>query len=316
MMRTIHLGNTGMQVSTLCLGAMYFGTRNDEATSFRLLDQYVEAGGGFIDTANIYAHWIKGFKGAESEALLGRWQKSRKNRSSIIIATKVGFEIPPLDVPRSLSARWIETECEKSLQRLGCESIDLYYAHVDDRSTPMEETLGAFDRLVKAGKVRFIGASNFAAWRLEEARWTSLKHGWSEYCCIQQRHTFLRPKPGASFYPQMAANEDLFDYCRNRKITFLAYSALLSGAYTRADRGYDEQYAGADTQARLEALRAVAQEKGTTVNQIILAWMLHGNPPVLPLIAASSEVQMKENLQALEISLSAEEMERLNQAGA
>lgn len=315
-MKTVLLGNTGIQVSGLCLGAMYFGTRNNETTSFRLSDQYVEAGGSFIDTANIYAHWVKGFKGAESEALVGRWMRSRKNRSTIFIATKVGFEIPPLHVPRSLSARWIETECEKSLQRLGCETIDLYYAHVDDRSTAMEETLGAFDRLVKAGKVRFSGASNFAAWRLEEARWTSLRQGWGEFCCIQQRHTYLRPKPGASFYPQMAANVDLFDYCRNRKITLLAYSALLSGAYTRADREFDEAYAGADTQARLEALRVVAQEKGATVNQIILAWMLHGNPPVLPLIAASTEDQLKENLQALEISLSTEEMERLNQAGA
>ena len=315
-MKTVALGNTGVQVSALCLGAMYFGTRNDEATSYRLLDQYVEAGGSFIDTANIYAHWVKGFKGTESEALLGRWMKSRKNRSKMFIATKVGFEIPPLGVPRSTSARWIETECEKSLQRLGSETIDLYYAHQDDRSTPMEESLAAFDRLVKAGKVRFIGASNFTAWRLEEAHWTSLTHGWSEYCCIQQRHTYIRPKPGANFSPQLAANEDLFDYCRNRKITLLAYSALLSGAYSRPEREIAEQYAGADTQRRLEALKTTAQAKDATVNQIILAWMLHGNPLVLPLIAASTEAQLKENLQALEISLTADEMQYLDQAGA
>lgn len=315
-MKTVPLGNTGVQVSALCLGAMYFGTRNDAATSFRVLDQYVEAGGTFIDTANIYAHWVRGFKGGESEALLGRWIESRRNRSKLFIATKVGFNIPPQGVPRSLSARWIESECERSLQRLGIETIDLYYAHVDDRNTPMEETLEAFDRLIKAGKVRFIGASNFTAWRLEEAHWVSQTNGWGEYCCIQQRHTYLRPKPGASFYPQMAVNEDLLDYCRNRKITLLAYSALLSGAYSRPDREIGEQYAGADTQARLRMLNTMAQEKGATVNQIILAWMLHGHPPVLPLIAASSEEQLKENLQALQISLSAEEMERLDKAGA
>jgi aryl-alcohol dehydrogenase-like predicted oxidoreductase len=315
-MKTVYLGNTGVKVSALCLGAMYFGTRNDETASFRLLDQYVAAGGSFIDTANIYAHWVQGFQGTESEALLGRWMKSRKNRAKMFIASKVGFEIPPLGVPRSLGKRWIEGECEKSLQRLGCETIDLYYAHQDDRSTPMEEVLEAFDRLVKAGKVRFIGASNFTAWRLEEARWTSLSHGWSEYCAIQQRHTYLRSKPGSSFFPQLAANEDLFDYCRNRKITLLAYSALLSGAYSRPERSIDEGYQGEDTQKRLAALNATAKDKGVTVNQVILAWMLHGNPSVLPLIAASSEAQLQENLQALDIDLSIEEMERLDRAGA
>ena len=109
-------------------------------------------------------------------------------------------------MPRSLSAKWIETECEKSLERLGIDSIDLYYAHKDDYDTPMEETLEAFDRLIKAGKVRFIGASNFTAWRLEEARWTSITQGLSEYCCLQQKHTYLRPKPGANFGINLTIN--------------------------------------------------------------------------------------------------------------
>ena len=315
-MKTVLLGNTNTEVSALCLGAMYFGTRNDEATSFRLLDQYVEAGGTFIDTANIYAHWVKGYQGGESEALLGRWIKIRQNRSKIFIATKVGFDIQAQGVPRSLSARWIATECEKSLQRLGIETIDLYYAHVDDRSTPMEESLEAFDRLIKAGKVRFIGASNFPAWRLEQASWTSITHGLSEYCCIQQKHTYLRPKPGADFGLNVTVNEDLYDYCRNRKITLLAYTALLSGAYTRSDREIPGEYLGPDTQARLRALKTIAQEKGATVNQIVLAWMLHSDPFVLPLIAASNEDHLAENLQALEISLTVVDMQRLDQAGA
>jgi len=294
---------------------MYFGTRNDEGTSFRLLDQYVEAGGTFIDTANIYAHWVKGFRGGESEALLGRWMKSRQNRSNLFIATKVGFEIQARGVPRSLSARWIVAECEKSLQRLGTETIDLYYAHKDDYSTPVEETLEAFDQLIKAGKVRFIGASNFTAWRLEEARWTSITQGLSEYCCIQQKHTYLRPKPGAGFGINITINNELVDYCHNRKITPLAYSVLLSGAYTRPDREIPGDYLGPDTQTRLLALKTIAQEKGATVNQIILAWMLHSDPFVLPLIAASTEEHLKENLLALEISLTADELQRLDQAG-
>jgi len=194
-MKTTSLGFTNLSVSQMCLGAMYFGTRNDEATSFRLLDMYVEAGGFFIDTANIYSHWVTGCKGYESERLLGRWMKARKNRSSVVIATKVGFEIPAYGVERGLPATTILQECEKSLRNLGVETIDLYYAHCDDPNTPLEETLSAFDRLVQAGKVRTIGASNYLAWRLEEARWVSQTHGWSEFCCVQQRHTYLRPRP-------------------------------------------------------------------------------------------------------------------------
>jgi len=314
-MKTIPLGFTNIPVSSLCLGAMYFGTRNDEATSFRLLDIYVEAGGFFIDTANIYSHWVQGFKGYESENLLGRWMKARKNRSRLVIATKVGFEIPYYGVLRGLPATTIVQECEKSLRNLCVETIDLYYAHCDDSNTPLEETLKVFDQLVKAGKVRTIGASNYQAWRLEEARWTSQVHGWSEYCCVQQRYTYLRPRPGASFSPQVPANDDLLNYCKSRPITLLAYAALLGGAYTRNDREVQAQYRGADSQARLAALQKVATDRGISMNQVLLAWMLHSDPLVLPLIAASTEEHLRENIQALEVSLSPDEMKFLNEAG-
>ena len=288
-MKTIPLGFTNVPVSSLCFGAMYLGTRQDEATSFRLLDVFAEAGGFFIDTANIYARWVDGYRGYESEALLGRWMKARKNRSRLFIASKVGFEIPAHGVERGLPAATIIQECEKCLRNLGVETVDLYYAHYDDPNTPLDESMEAFDRLVKAGKVRVIGASNFQAWRLEEARWTSRTHGWSEFCCVQQRHTYLRPRPGASFYPQFAANDDLMDYCRRRPMTLLAYAALLAGAYARNDREFPPQYRGTDAGARLAALRQVAANRGITVNQVILAWMLHSDPFVLPLIAASTE---------------------------
>jgi aryl-alcohol dehydrogenase-like predicted oxidoreductase len=292
---------------------MYFGSRTDKETSYRLLDQYVAAGGSFLDTANIYAWWVPGYVGGESETLLGEWMRERRNRS-LFIATKVGFNY--LGVERGLRAHQIETECEKSLKRLGVETIDLYYAHVDDRNTPLEETMAAFDRLVRAGKVRFIGASNFLAWRLEEARWVSQTKGWAEYGCIQQRYSYIRPQPGASFAPQIAANDDLLDYCRNRGITMLAYSPLLGGAYTRADRSFPEQYLGPDTDARLAALNAVAEEVGATASQVVYAWMLQSDPPVIPLVAASMVEQMRENLGALEIELSPDQMARLNDASA
>ena len=313
-MKKIPLGNSGVEVSIYCLGTMYYGTRVEEEMSFQLLDQFVEAGGTFIDTANIYAWWVSDSKGGESETLLGKWFKSRGNRSEIFIATKVGFQYD--DTVRGLRASQIVDECERSLKRLGVDTIDLYYAHVDDRNTPQEETLEAFDRLVKAGKVRYIGASNFLAWRIEQARWTSRQNGWPEYVCIQQRHTYLRPKPGATFDPQIAVNDDLLDYCRNQPLTLLAYSSLLSGAYTRSERAFDQGYLGPDSDARLDALNEVAAETGASLNQVILAWMIQGDPAIIPVMAASTPEQMDENLAVLDLILSKEQLSRLSNARA
>ncbi|MEN4042280.1 MAG: aldo/keto reductase [Anaerolineaceae bacterium] len=311
-MKTIPLGNTGVKVSALCLGAMYFGTRQDEATSFRLLDAYADAGGSFIDSANIYAHWVAGFRGGESEALLARWMQARNNRSQVFLATKVGFDYA--GVPRGLTPALIQAECEKSLKRLGVDTIDLYYAHVDDPITPLEVALGAFDRLVQQGKVRYIGASNYTAWRLEEARWTSQVNNLVSFCCLQQRHTYLQPKHGASFSPQKHINDDLLDYARNRPITLLAYSALLSGGYAHPEKYDFSPYQGAHTNARLAMLRKVAAEKALSVNQVVLAWMLNNHPQILPLIAASTLEQLRENLAALDVILTEDEIRRLNTA--
>lgn len=308
-MKTRQLGATDVEVSALCLGAMLFGTRTDRATSTLLLDQYVEAGGSFIDTANIYAHWVPGGAGGESEQLLGRWMKERNNRQHLFLASKVGFQYPTVE--RGLKASQIEDECNKSLARMGVDTIDLYYAHVDDRNTPLDEALAAFDRLVRAGKVRFIGASNYSSWRLEQARWVSKINNWAGFCCIQQRHTYLRVRPGASTAPQVVANDDLLDLCDSEQVTLLAYSALLSGAYTRADRPLPEQYLSQDSTARLAALRTVAEEIGATPNQVVLAWMMQSKPSVLPLIAASTPAQLQENIDALKLHLSDQQMSRL-----
>jgi aryl-alcohol dehydrogenase-like predicted oxidoreductase len=313
-MKTTKLGRSGVDVSIYCLGAMYFGSRNDRATSYRMLDRYVDAGGTFIDTANIYAWWVEGFRGGESETLLGEWMRERGNRDRLFIASKVGFQYD--DVARGLSAAQIEAECDKSLRRMGIDAIDLYYAHVDDRNTPMHETMEAFDRLVRAGKVRYIGASNFMAYRLERAHTLSKQNGWPDYVCLQQRYTYLRPKPGASFDPQLSLTDELHDYCRANQVTILAYSSLLSGAYTRPDRPLPEQYRGPDADARLAVLREIAAAHNATPNQVILAWLTQQEPPIIPVMAASSDEQMSENLAALDLRLSAEEMERLNTAGA
>ncbi len=223
-MKQVNLGKTDLSVSTLCLGAMRFGARDSREFSFQQFDYYLEQGGNFIDTANIYAHWYDGASGGESETMLGAWLKERKNRQDVIIASKVGFAYPGIEM--GTSAKQIEEECEKSLKRMGIETIDLYYSHNDDRNTPLEESLEAYDQLIRKGKVRHIGASNFLAWRLAEANAAARENGWEEYCCIQQRYTYLRPRTGTNFGNQVAVNADLEDFCRSNPVTLLAYSPL------------------------------------------------------------------------------------------
>lgn len=311
-MRTVPLGEAGVQVSALCLGCMFFGTRVDEAASMRLLDRYMEAGGSFLDTANNYALWVPGGRGGESEALLGRWMRRRGNRDDLFVATKVGGA-PGEDLSRTA----IRAAIDASLRRLETDYVDLYYAHVDHRSVALEETLGALGEFVAAGKVRHIGCSNYAAWRLERARRISDAHGLPRYCCIQQRHSYLRPRPSAGFGVQVVADDELLDFCSaNPEVALLAYSPLLSGAYTVPARAVPDQYLGADTDARLAALDHVARATGATVNQVVLAWLMATTPPAIPLIAASTEAQLDENLGTLALALTPDQLETLDAAAA
>lgn len=313
-MKTLLLGHSGLQVSEVCLGILPYGTGVDERTSFALLDAYYEAGGHFIDTANNYSKWHAGGTGVESETTLGKWLKARGNRAELVIATKVGFNRN--DIGESLSAQTIRTELEGSLKRMGIEYVDVFYAHADIRRDPLEATLETFDAQLRAGKARALGCSNYLAWRIERARSLSRSRGWTEYCCVQQRHTYLRPQPGAGFGGQRSSNDDLLDYCReNRDIRMLAYSPLLQGAYTRSDRPVPSQYAGKDTEDRLRVLREVAAETGMTANQVVYAWMNQQDPAVIPLTAPTSLEQLRENLGFLGHRLSVEQMERLTGAG-
>ena len=314
-MKKVALGTTGVEVSALCLGTMYFGSSVDEETSCRLLDMYLAAGGTFLDTANAYARWIAGCRGGESEALLGRWMKARGNRKSLFLASKVGFPVTADGLEFGLRAADIARACEASLKRLGTDVIDLYYTHADDRRAPLEERLGAFDRLVRAGKVRYVGASNMVDWRLEEARWLAASAGQAQYCCVQQRYSYVRPQAGAIYDPHAAANDELLDYCRTRGLTILAYSPLLGGAYGRTDRALPEQYLGPDTELRLTVLREVAAEASAAPNQVVYAWMVQSPPHVIPLMTASRSEQMAENLASLDVRLSTDQLERLSQAG-
>ena len=314
-MKKVELSNTGVEVSCMCLGAMRFGTDlNDEASSFRLMDMFVEAGGNFIDTANCYSTWYPGGEGGDSEPVIGKWLAEQKNRKEMFIATKVGVNYQ--DVPRGLGADLIVQECEKSLKRLGIETIDLYYAHSDDPNTPLEETMQAFDRLIKAGKVRFIGASNYLAWRLADAESVCKMNGWTPYSCVQLRFSYLRPKTGSDFGNQKIANTNMLEFCSDRGMTLLPYSPLLGGSYVREDKPIPESYVGLDTDARMKALQEVANEVGATLHQVVFAWMMHhSEPKILPVFSARNEAQMRENLGALEVMLSEEQMTKLNEAG-
>ncbi len=312
-MEKVKLGDSGLEVSALCLGTDSIGSRIDQEMSFKLLDVYRDRGGSFVDTANFYASWLPDCQGGESETTIGRWMKDRGVRDQMMIESKVGFDYPGCD--GGLSGAEIERECEKSLRRLQTDRIDLYYAHRDDPDTPLEETMEAFDRLIKAGKVRAIGASNLKGWRIAEANTVSRAHQWAGYSVIQQRHTYLRPRHGADFGPQICINDDLKDYCCTRGIALVGYSTLLQGAYTRSDRPVPPQYAGPEADERLAALKAVADEIGATMSQVVIAWMRQSDPPVLPIIAGSQPEQLTENIAALDITLTNDQVERLDIAG-
>jgi aryl-alcohol dehydrogenase-like predicted oxidoreductase len=310
-MKEVILGTSGAAVSEICLGTLHFGSNTPDGISMGILNAYAEAGGGFLDTANIYNSDAPNGEGGESERLLGGWMKERGNRDDLFLATKVGMVYPGQEA--GLRADQIEAECHKSLRRLGVETIDLYYAHTDDRNTPLEETLSAFDRLVAGGLVRFVGASNLQPTRLVESLWTSRVNDWAPYCCIQQRHSYLRPRPGASFGRQAATNDDLMDFCRRNDFPLIGYAPTLKGAVaSRPDKQLNARYAGEDSAERLALLNDVSRELGVTQVQLTLAWMRHDEATVIPLIGVSTEAQLMESLKALDIELDAEIIARLN----
>ncbi|MFI2611803.1 aldo/keto reductase [Kitasatospora sp. NPDC018619] len=314
------LGVDGRSVSALCLGAMTFGTTVDEETATAILDRFTEAGGTFIDTSNNYAFWAPGADGFESEELLGRWSARRGNRDELVLATKAGARpVPGLPFPEhfeGLSARALREAAEGSLRRLGTDRLDVYYAHMADPGTPVEETMGAFAGLVADGTVDVLGCSNHSAAELAAANDLAAGRDWPGYRCVQQRHSYLQPRPGADFGVQKHADEALLSYVAARPaMTLLAYSPLLGGSYCRADRPLREQYEWPAAKARLAVLAEVAEETGATVNQVVLAWLIGHPVPTVPVVGASSVAQLEESLGALDLVLDEEQRRRLDTAG-
>ncbi|UYQ64036.1 aldo/keto reductase [Streptomyces peucetius] len=316
---------TRREVSVLALGAMLFGTLTDEKTSFAVLDRYVEAGGTFIDTSDNYAYWVDGGLGGQSEALLGRWRKSRGIGDEIVIATKLGAEpLAPgtgyVDNGEGLSAKAIRVAADRSRERLGVDRLDMLYAHIEDRSVALEETVGAFGELVAEGAVGLLGASNHAIWRVERARALAAAAGLAGYEVLQYQHSHLRPRMDVptDFFRDGSlghAGAELLSYLRAEPgLTLVAYSPLLAGAYVREDKPLPPDYDHPGTPARLAVLREVAQETGASVNQVVLAWQIGGPLPVIPLAGASSVAQLNENLAAVDLELTPEQRSRLDAA--
>ena len=334
---TIELGRTGERVSSVALGAMQMGSATAEPEAVRILDRYRESGGSFIDTADCYEWWSRpGSRGGESEELLGRWMRDRGNRDEIFLATK-GSALPEHS-PRLWnadgSANWelarqtfagagadtLRHALDGSLRRLGTDHVDLYYVHVDDRSTPLEETLEALATLVTAGKVRYLGWSNVRTWRLERIRQLCERYGWPAPVAVQQQHSYLRRRAGLS-HGSIVDDEQMDYLTEHRDLSLVAYSPIVKGVYDdpawAAEHWMMASYAGPDTDARLAAVTETAARLGVTPNQLVLAWLLHRDqPPVLPLIGPRTPEQFENLAPAFGLKLGADVLARLDEAGA
>ena len=309
-MKKILLPN-GLEVSEIALGAMMFGSTTSKEESYEVLDAYMDMGGNFIDTSNNYAHWAG--TGDESETLLGEWLQERGCRDRVVLATKVGFDRHGKGA--GLKKEQIEYWIDESLRKLKTDYIDLYYAHTDDMNTPIEETMEAFDSLVKKGKVRALGSSNYDTWRLAEANLIAQTKGQTPYTVMQQRLSYLNPKfdvPPKYTFNEVVNRERLRFLC-DKNMPLVSYACLCKGAYEDPSR-LPEEYDGG---ARLELIRNMAAEKGVNPSALVIAWLtnlhrLEGYPRVIPLFSATPE-QLKQNVRGLELKLSDEELAQMEQ---
>ncbi len=310
------LGRSDIVVAPWCFGGNVFGWTADEATSFALLDAFVDAGFDFIDTADVYSRWAPGHTGGESETIIGRWLKSRRNRDRVVIATKVGMDMGP--GKDNLSRTYVAEAVEASLRRLGTDRIDLYQAHRDDPKTPIEETLEAFGDLVAAGKVRAIGASNFAADRLKASLEASARLGLPRYETLQ---------PEYNLYARQEFEADLLPLCREAGVSVIPYFSLAAGFLTgkyrsEADLGGSARGEGIRKYLNprgfrvLDALDAVARRRGATPAEIALAWLAGRDTIAAPIASATSLDQFHHLARAAELALDPADREELDRASA
>ena len=306
-------------ISDLVLGTMYFGTRLDERASFALLDRFVEAGGTTVDTANCYAFWESGTgHGGQSEAVIGRWLAANPGvREQLVVATKVGVEPSDDGGLEGLSDEVVERECARSLDRLGIDRIDVYWAHGEDRTTDLEETVTAFGALVKNGLVARLGVSNHATWRVERGRRLAARLSVEPWTVLQLTTSYVEPRPGADVpgkdHRFGFVSEETRDYVESHpEIELWAYSPLIQGAYDRTDRPLPQVYEHPGTTARLSALARVAEQHGVAPSQVVLSWMMTSPPRSRPIVGVSSLEQLDSALGAAGLELSPEELAGLD----
>ena len=304
-MRKRPIGNSGIEVAPLAFGGNVFGWTADETMSFRLLDAWVDAGMNFVDTADVYSRWVPGHAGGESETIIGKWFRQNKKRHRVVLATKVGK--PMGDADKGLSKAYIRRAVEASLRRIKTEVIDLYQAHDDDAATPLEETLGAFAELVKEGKVRAIGASNYTAPRLALAIATSERLGLPRYESLQPLYNLVE---------RDAFEAELEPVCVEHGLGVINFYALASGFLTgkyrsAADLGKSVRGGGAGKYlnerglAILGALDAVAETVGATPAQVALAWQIARPSITAPIASATTPAQLDELVAAARLTLDA-----------
>lgn len=308
----------------IALGAMEYGTRIDETTSFALLDAYVDAGGVWIDTANCYSFWQDpSGHGGQSEELLGRWFAQRPGvRDRIKLATKVGCEpTSPGSFPEStegLSTSAIDTALVTSLRRLGTDHIDLYFAHRDDLQTPLEETVAAFGKHVADGTVGRVGLSNYALWRVERSRGLALAQGVTGPSALQLRYSYLQPRPfvrdNAHDHRFGWITDEVLDYAdSNPGWELWAYSPLMSGGFERDDRPFHQAFDHPGTTRRLEVLSKVAAELGVSRSEVVIAWLAGGTPPVRPIVGMSTPQYLETAMSGARLTLPQEVRAELDQ---
>ena len=309
------LGSTDLQIAPLVLGGNVFGWTADRAASFAVLDAFVAGGGTMIDTADVYSAWVDGHRGGESETMIGEWMRERGKRDAVLIATKVGML--PGEGGEKLAPARIAAAAEASLKRLGTDRIDLYYAHQDDDGVPQEAVLEAFGRLIDAGKVRVIGASNFHAARLKSAIDAGKAHDMPRYHVLQPEYNLVS---------RHKFEGELQDYCVTENIGVLPYYGLASGFLTGKYRSRDDlgqsvrggrmtellDGKGADV---LAAMDGVAEETGASHAQIALAWLIAQPGVTAPIASATRVAQIEDLLPAMELELSKDQLERLTNAG-
>lgn len=313
-MKKRKLGRSGLEVSPLAFGGNVFGWTADEAMSMALLDRFVDEGFNFIDTADVYSRWAPGNQGGESEILIGKWLAKSGKRDKVIIATKVGMEMGP--DKKGLAPDYIRRAVDDSLKRLQTDYIDLYQSHKDDETTPLADTLATYDELIKAGKVRAIGASNFSAARFAEALEASKRHKLPRYESMQ---------PNYNLYDRAEFEAQLQGVCLQNDIGIIPYFSLASGFLTGKYRS-EKDVAGKPRERMvkkylnergyriLDALDAVASEIAATPAQVAIAWLMAQPGMTAPIASATSIQQLESLFAATRLKLSAAHVDRLDRA--